>query len=163
MTKKPTRKSATRKRRSFFEPDSPVLTEWLAQQNDLGVSLQLIIVDAIRNYGEGDVIQAFLTARESVTGEPQVRSSLPKPNAVLHPPVVAKAAPKAPAPSIEEDAPSETAPEPQVDELPVERKPEPVKAKAAPVAQETAPQAASDDGDPLAIMFADVGSTYNGN
>lgn len=53
-----------RKRRSFWEPDSPALIKWLDEQNELGTSLQLIIVDAIHKYGEGDVIKAHLSQRE---------------------------------------------------------------------------------------------------
>lgn len=53
-----------RKRRSFWEPDSPALLKWLDEQNELGTSLQLIIVDAIHKYGEGDVIKAHLSQRE---------------------------------------------------------------------------------------------------
>lgn len=154
MAKKATKKP-TRKRRSFFEPESRVLAEWLAQQNDLGVSLQLIIVDAIRNYGEGDVIQAFLTARESVTGEPQVTSSLPTPKAAEQAPEPVKAAPKAQTPSIKAEA---VVPE-DADELP----PEPVQPKGAPVAVKPEPQPESSaEGDPLGIMFGDIESNYNG-
>lgn len=56
--------SKKRKRRSFWEPDSPQLNAWLDAQTDLGTSLQLIIVDAIQKYGEGDVIKSYLTRRE---------------------------------------------------------------------------------------------------
>lgn len=54
-----------RKRRSFWEPESEKLVEWLDAQTDLGTSLQLIIVDAIHKYGEGDVIKAHLNQREN--------------------------------------------------------------------------------------------------
>ncbi|MGX1195712.1 hypothetical protein [Metabacillus sp. SLBN-84] len=54
-----------RKRRSFWEPESKKLNDWLDAQSDLGTSLQLIIVDAIHKYGEGDVIKAHLSQRET--------------------------------------------------------------------------------------------------
>lgn len=57
-----------RKRRSFWEPESETIVNWLNQQTDLGTSLQLIIVDAIKKYGNGDVIKAYLTQRESGLG-----------------------------------------------------------------------------------------------
>lgn len=169
MAQKTTRKKPTRKRRSFFEPESKVLAKWLADQNDLGVSLQLIIVDAIRNYGEGDVIQAFLTARERVPGEPQVTSSLPVPTAVLQPSAPDKAARKTS--SMKDKVAGETSitPDAPEDELSAEvtvqpeaPKPEPAKAKAAPAKQAPAPEPA-DDSDPLAIMFGDIGSSLNQN
>lgn len=53
-----------RKRRSFWEPESETIVNWLNQQTDLGTSLQLIIVDAIKKYGNGDVIKAYLAQRE---------------------------------------------------------------------------------------------------
>ncbi|PAF27400.1 hypothetical protein CHH61_03515 [Shouchella clausii] len=53
-----------RKRRTFWEPESERLVAWLDAQADLGTSLQLIIVDAIKKYGEGDVIKAHLKQRE---------------------------------------------------------------------------------------------------
>lgn len=59
-----------RKRRSFWEPDSEKLVSWLDDQSDLGRSLQLIIVDAIHKYGEGDVIMAHLNQRENPDYEP---------------------------------------------------------------------------------------------
>ena len=54
----------SRKRRSFWEPDNEVIKKWLKDQTDLGTSLELIIVDAIRKYGEGDVIRAYLSKRK---------------------------------------------------------------------------------------------------
>lgn len=54
-----------RKRRSFWEPDSPAIRQWIDAQHDLGVSLQLIIVDALARYGNGDVILAHLAERET--------------------------------------------------------------------------------------------------
>lgn len=52
--------SKHRKRRTFWEPDSKKAKEWLDSQNNISVSIQFIILDAINRYGCGDVIQAFL-------------------------------------------------------------------------------------------------------
>lgn len=170
---------AVRKRRSFFEPASPVLVKWLAEQNDLGVSLQLIIVDAIRNYGEGDVIQAFLKARETVPGEVPITSSI----------TAAKASPVAQAP-VRQVAPVEQTiklepsnkepketpivepkPEPKPEPRVVAPEPEkqaPVEVKAPePEAQqdefdEEIKTEETEDRDPLDIMFEDIGSTFGG-
>lgn len=75
------------KRRSFYEPESKKLIDWLNAQHDLGTSLQLIIVDAIQKYGDGDVIKAYLKTREAhVTRESRDAKSVPvkeiKPNKV---------------------------------------------------------------------------------
>ena len=61
---KKTKSKVKRKRRSFWEPESKTLTNWLDNQSNLGVSLQLIIVDAIRKYGDGDAIESHLAQRE---------------------------------------------------------------------------------------------------
>lgn len=185
MAKRQTKK-ASRKRRSFFEPESKVLSEWLAQQNDLGVSLQLIIVDAIRNYGDGDVIQAFLTARESVPGEPRVTASETLDGiqqTAKQPKATPKAAPVPIAKEEEEAAPKVKTPKPEAtpetrilmpvvespQPVPVEPKAEPVKPLTAPVkpaAKAPTPEpedAPLDASDPLAVMFGDIESNYSGS
>jgi hypothetical protein len=58
-----------RNRRSFWEPDSKKVVEWINNQKDLGTSLQLIIVDAMYKYGDGDVIKAHLNQREQYPGQ----------------------------------------------------------------------------------------------
>ncbi|MGX1266792.1 hypothetical protein RKD55_004736 [Rossellomorea marisflavi] len=58
-----------RKRRSFWEPDSKKVVDWINSQTDLGTSLQLIIVDAMHKYGDGDVIKAHLNQREQYPGQ----------------------------------------------------------------------------------------------
>lgn len=68
-----------RKRRSFWEPESEKIVSWLNDQSDLGTSLQLIIVDAIHNYGEGDVIKAHLNQRESFGYENEPQTPARKP------------------------------------------------------------------------------------
>ncbi|MEK4529806.1 hypothetical protein NST38_30850 [Paenibacillus sp. FSL H8-0104] len=55
--------SETRKRLSFYESESEEIRNWCKNQSSLGKSLELIIVDAIRNYGKGDVISAYLNFR----------------------------------------------------------------------------------------------------
>lgn len=158
MAKTSTKRKQTRKRRSFFEPESKVLAKWLADQNDLGVSLQLIIVDAIRNYGEGDAIQSFLKARETLPGEVPVTKSTVATEAVKEVPVLAEALPKS-APKV--DAKPKTAPKPEpelsVEELPVGPEPK------APVIEKPAANAKTEtpEYDPVNIMFQDIGSSMN--
>jgi len=74
-----------RKRRSFWEPDSPSVKAWLDAQTELGTSLQLIIVDAIRKYGQGDVIKAHLNQREDIVISGEQRSGVTE--FLLTPPV----------------------------------------------------------------------------
>lgn len=53
----------TRKRRTFWEPESKELQAWLKEQDNLGLSLQLLIVDAMHKYGEGDVIRSLIAQK----------------------------------------------------------------------------------------------------
>ncbi|KQY91035.1 hypothetical protein ASD24_24885 [Paenibacillus sp. Root52] len=55
--------SENRKRISFWEPESPVIQNWIKNQTSLGKSLELIIADAMMVYGEGDVIHSYLNLR----------------------------------------------------------------------------------------------------
>lgn len=68
-----------RKRRSFWEPDSEKVVAWLDAQTDLGTTLQLVAVDAIRKYGEGDAIKAHLTQREHAAFDWEVQQGEPEP------------------------------------------------------------------------------------
>lgn len=61
---KTTKRTKKRKRRSFWEPEQKAVVDWMNAQSDLGTSLQLIIVDAIRTYGSGDAVRAFLAHRD---------------------------------------------------------------------------------------------------
>lgn len=71
-------KRAKQKRRSFNEPDAKELTTWLNNQKNLGISLQLIIVDAISKYGKGDAIETHLTRRiESFNATGQLNDFAP--------------------------------------------------------------------------------------
>jgi len=49
-----------RKRRSFYVPESPKMRAWLDNQKDLGLSLQVLIRDALERYGEGDVAEGYI-------------------------------------------------------------------------------------------------------
>lgn len=51
------------KRNSFWESEIPAVRNWCRNQKNLGTSLELIIPDVIRLYGEGDVIKAYLNKR----------------------------------------------------------------------------------------------------
>lgn len=142
-------KRQTRKRRSFWEPESAALIEWLDEQSDLGKSLQVLIVDAIERYGSGDAVSAYLNQRlEQADVAPAPR-----------PKKAAKTAPASPPemPDIPEPTP---APEPPAedDSEAVSVEPEPVAPKSAPE-PDTAPSSElADDYDPLEEMFKDVGS-----
>ncbi|MBD7970284.1 hypothetical protein [Paenibacillus gallinarum] len=51
------------KRISFWESENEVIRQWCKDQTNLGTSLDLIIADAIKVYGKGDVIKAYLNQR----------------------------------------------------------------------------------------------------
>lgn len=133
-----------RKRRTFWEPESPAVQEWLANQKDLGMSLQLIIVDAINAYGSGDVIQTHLSNR--MNGQVAAPAPAPTVDALVQQAV--QQAPQPPRP-----------PEPQVTQAqptpvqPAQFTPEPA---PQPQRKPVAPQA--NDVDPVAVMFGDLGS-----
>ncbi|MEK4277584.1 hypothetical protein [Paenibacillus sp. FSL R7-0026] len=55
--------SEKRKRITFWESESEVIREWCKAQTNLGTSFDLIIADAIKAYGKGDVIKAHLNQR----------------------------------------------------------------------------------------------------
>lgn len=172
-----------RKRRSFWEPESEKVIEWLDAQTDLGTSLQLIIVDAIRQYGKGDVIKAHLTQRERMyqdaTMQPLAeRPSRPNGQAILPEPSVpatetddrieSNEAPEPVPPTV--SAP-EAAEEPEGDDQDMELDFEPELTpesesddKPSFDIQDMRPDAEAkqeSDYDPIAIMMNDIGSTYN--
>ncbi|WP_078598408.1 hypothetical protein [Evansella clarkii] len=176
-----------RKRRSFWEPDSEKLISWLDEQSDLGTSLQLIIVDAIHKYGEGDVIKAHLNQRENAyyTGEPE--SPVRKPVQKSAPTIEQEQEPAStPAPQIKEEAIKPPASEPEdhqdVSKGP-ERETEP-KLEQEPELEpeldeeshdemgfdiddmmagnaDTDTEKKESDYDPLTIMMGDIGSTLS--
>lgn len=172
-----------RKRRSFWEPESEKVIEWLDAQTDLGTSLQLIIVDAIRQYGKGDVIKAHLTQRESLYQDaamqplverplrPNVQAIQPEPSE----PVIEDDDPIEPADTQDPVGPTVSLPEATEDsgnddqdmelDFEPELKPENESDDEPPFdIQNMMPDAEEKqeaDYDPIAIMMNDIGSTYN--
>lgn len=171
-----------RKRRSFWEPESEQVITWLDAQTDLGTSLQLIIVDAIRTYGKGDVIKAHLAQRERFDQEsapqpldkrPPRPMEQPKPLSGTTSDKPTSAEPVLPSFSgIEDDREddeqdmeldSTTDPEPkheQLDESSFDI--EGLRSEAEDEDQDEDATEDEDPGyDPIAIMMSDIGSTYN--
>lgn len=136
-----------RKRRTFWEPESPAVQEWLANQKDLGMSLQLIIVDAINAYGSGDVIQTHLSNRMNgqVSAPAPTVETLVQQAVQQAPQQLAPQAPRPPAPHVTQAQPTPV--------QPAQFTPEPA---PQPQRKPVAPQA--NDADPLAVMFGDLGS-----
>lgn len=62
--------SDARKRKSFWEPEQPHIKEWIANQKDLGRSIQLLAADAIQKYGHGDAIEAMVNMQTGGTPMP---------------------------------------------------------------------------------------------
>lgn len=62
--------SDARKRKSFWEPEQPHIKEWIANQKDLGRSIQLLAADAIQKYGQGDAIEAMVNMQTGGTPMP---------------------------------------------------------------------------------------------
>lgn len=166
-------KRKTRKRRSFWEPESKELVAWLNSQADLGKSLQLIIVDAIHQYGRGDAVDAYLQRRidgDFKSERPVEHSDVPMAGQSLHGPVSPGVLPldvpdiddppNELEPSVELALDSESAPDVELDddldiadEETVESKPEDKPAKVEPAQEE--------EYDPLETMFADIDSGFD--
>lgn len=134
-----------KKRRSFYEPDSEAIRQWLDNQKDFGRTLQLLAVDAMAKYGTGDAIEGMLHLR---TQEPQA-TQVPVVEQAVHTPPVVTPAPVQPTP---QPVPQPTV-APQVQVAPT---PAPVtQAQAVPVTpvpantNEQAPQAGLDAIDAL--------------
>lgn len=162
-----------RKRRSFWEPESKPIIEWMNNQSDLGKSLQLVIVDAIKQYGKGDAVDAYLQRRllhgdeELLADDPPKQKTAQKTTAQRDNNTV----PAATA-DIEIDLPTETVAEHTQSEQVLEAAPipkeEPVKdTPAAPKAEvkpktqakvDPASDSSSDDYNPIDIMFGDIES-----
>lgn len=140
-----------RKRRTFWEPESPAVQEWLANQKDLGMSLQLIIVDAINAYGSGDVIQTHLSNR--MNGQVAAPAPAPTVDALVQqavqqaPQQLAPQPPRPPAPQVTQAQPT------PVQQAPFTPEPAP---QPQPQRKPVAPQA--NDIDPVAVLFGDLGS-----
>lgn len=115
-----------RKRRSFWEPDSEQVVNWINNQSDVSRSLHLAIINTIAKYGEGDAIEGLFKTKsfEGQAGQP--------PQETRQAPVRAPQAETPVEPRVETPAP-ETAPPTQ-----------------SPPQQPKAPY------DPLAVMLADA-------
>lgn len=174
----PSQSDAKRKRRSFWEPESETLKAWLDAQNDLGVSLQLIIVDAMQTYGAGDVIKAHLSQREAELADrlaqPVQRVLTAEPVQALPEPELLQAEPEPqeksepvvhPEPTEQEVEarvdvnevkttvkPLQPAPKPQ---LFTEQKPQPSTTTSA---QQASGAVDEEEYDPIAVLMNDIGS-----
>ncbi|MCR6108695.1 hypothetical protein HXA34_20575 [Salipaludibacillus agaradhaerens] len=153
-----------RKRRSFWEPESEKLVTWIDQQSDLGTSLQLIIIDAIHKYGEGDVIKAHLNQRENLyyggdlnqektqTAPKDNQESKSKPDAK-------EAAPQEPEVKVVPEAPETNQPdnEPVLDIADVMTDTDDTQAND----NKNKEASEEESYDPIDIMMNDIGSTFN--
>ena len=178
----PSQSDAKRKRRSFWEPESEALKAWLDAQNDLGVSLQLIIVDAMQTYGAGDVIKAHLSQREAELAdrlaqpvqrvltaepvqalpEPELLQAEPEPQEKSEPVVHPEPEPEPTEQEVEARVdvnevkttvkPSQPAPKPQ---LFTEQKPQPSTTTSA---QQASGAEDEEEYDPIAVLMNDIGS-----
>lgn len=166
-----------RKRRSFWEPDSKKVVDWINNQTDLGTSLQLIIVDAMHKYGEGDVIKAHLNQREQYPGQEvptkgNAAISRPEPldvrptgtddrGAESEEPVL----PSFSEPEGAEDSGWETEPEMELDSVSVETTENEIDDDSPfdidDLTREGESQEKEPEYDPVSIMMQDIGSTYN--
>lgn len=131
--------SEKRKRKSFWEPEQEHIQQWIANQKDLGRSIQLLAADAIQKYGQGDAIEAMVNMQ---TGGGPTQTPAPVAPEVAPTPVVT------PTPVVETPAPA--APQPVV-ETP---QPAPSVTPAAPTTPPAAPPSQSLGEDALANLFA---------
>lgn len=76
-----------RPRRTFYEPDQQYIVDWLDSQKNLGMSLQLIITDAIYRYGNGDVIEQYIARRNVAEEFERYPDALPQREVTLTQPV----------------------------------------------------------------------------
>lgn len=128
-----------RKRRTFWEPESPNVVAWLNAQGDLGMSLQLIIVEAMNKYGTDDVIQSHLRQLEAGG---QARPTM-RPVEEMVEATDAPVTPQAP-----------PAPQPQSAEPVRQAAPQPPRQPVAP------PPAQDAEYDPISIMLGDAESRF---
>lgn len=155
---KDTQKS--RKRRTFWEPDSKSIVDWLDNQQNLGTSLQVIVIDAIRKYGNGDVVTTFFERREETLDESEVNVSVKKPKPKKE--VVSE-----PKVELERDVEPDPTPIPEQKEKSYE--PEPLKEEVIDKKEQVEPSSYmfddteeldSDDGmlDPISMMIQEQSS-----
>lgn len=140
--------SEKRKRKSFWEPEQEHIRQWIANQKDLGRSIQLVAAEAIAKYGDGDVIEAMVDLQTG--GAP---TAVPTPVApVQETPVAPTPAPQA---SIPVTPATPVAPTPVVQQAPVAPPvtPAPQASPQATQSAETPPSHALGE-DALANLFA---------
>jgi len=153
-----------KKRRSFYQPESDILNAWLDAQHDLGRSLQLVIIDALRKYGEGDVITAFLEQREQTLADDVVvttsrtekapQTTTQKTDAPVKRTVIKEVPKETPTkPSTQQTAPVMTQRDEDgvLDRLTRD-------AHATQRAQKSVTPVVDEEYDPIAIMMNDIGS-----
>lgn len=132
-----------RKRRTFWEPESPNVVAWLNAQGDLGMSLQLIIVEAMNKYGTDDVIQSHLRQLEA-NGQPTPPRApadmTPQPSVPVEP---------------QRQAPTPAPVQPQ-SQPPQQAAPQPL-ANMAPQPPQ-APPSADAEYDPISVLLGDASS-----
>ena len=173
-----------RKRKSFYMPEAPEVEAWFNAQGDVSLSLQVVILKAVEQYGTTDVVGAFM--REQMIGGVKLDvDASDKFKADTREAVRAKVTPKAQAKKTENktqpkqktvkpEAPKETKaksklPDPDnasdddLDWLPDLNAVPPTNNNndSDDKDKKEIPQteASSDDNDDLSIMFGDVGSS----
>lgn len=129
-----------RKRRSFWEPRSQPVIDWLDNQTDVSRSIQLAIIDTIAKYGTGDAVEGLINAQSGVTPQAVTRqASAPVEQQAQAQPVQPTHAPPQQTPQAQAQPPV-TAPPVEPRETVPDVTTEPTKAPY----------------DPLAVMFGDV-------
>lgn len=153
--------SKKRKRRSFWEPESKRVVDWLNAQDNVSTSLQLIITDAIRRYGDGDAITNHIMGMEEdpiddlrvdvkpVTRQPRVSKKKIEPEVNIEPTQI-----EVP----EEEVEIEKEVDVVEDIKPVEViKPVEIEKPKVVVAQEEEIED-DDEYDPISVMMGDIGA-----
>lgn len=158
------------KRRSFWEPESEKLVAWLNDQSDLGTSLELIIVDALHKYGEGDVIKSYLRQREEAfyQNEPQSTPKQPVREPIQQVETSVEQAVEE-SPTVVEEVVADSEPEIPIDieepelESDYDEDDEPfdIDEIVSRSDDESPSEEKEPEYDPLSIMFQDSGSTFN--
>lgn len=178
-----------RKRKSFYMPEAPEVEAWFNAQGDVSLSLQVVILKAVEQYGTTDVVGAFM--REQMIGGVKLDvDASDKFKADTREAVKAKVSPKTEAKQTEnktqpkkETVKQETSKEtkaktesklpdpdnisdddldwlPDLNAVPPTNNNDDDEEDKEIAKKETAQtEASSDDGDDLSIMFGDVGSS----
>lgn len=172
-----------RKRKSFYMPEAPEVEAWFNAQGDVSLSLQVVILKAVEQYGTTDVVGAFMreqmiggvkldvdasdkfkadtreAVKAKVTQKTQAKKTQPKQKTVkqeVPKETKAKTESKLPDPDNVSDADLDWLPD--LNAVPPTNNSDD---KDKEVTKKEIPQteASSDDGDDLSIMFGDVGSS----